>query len=80
MVGGIDMKTIEEIKSIEIHLDKDRGGFIFSINGEDEQGEYILRATEDNVRFAARCLTRIANVFWEKLDALSTESNENEND
>ena len=65
------MKSIEEIKSIEITLKED---IIFKMdfNGLDEKG-YTLKIQKDNALRVARILTRMANIFWEKFDIISNE-------
>ena len=67
------MKTIEEIKSIEITLMED-SIFKFDFNGCNEKG-YNLKIQKDNALRVARVLTRMANIFWEKFDIIANEEN-----
>ena len=66
------MKTIKEIKSIEITLEEEdvvKMGF----NGENEKEGYTLIIPKDNAVKVARALTRMANIFWEKYDIIANE-------
>ena len=65
------MKTIEEIKSIEITLKED-SIFEMNFNGCNEE-RYALKIPKDNALRVARALTRMANIFWEKFDIIANE-------
>ena len=65
------MKTIKEIKSIEITLEKD-SIFKMNFNGCNEK-RYNLEIPKDNALRVARTLTRLANIFWEKFDIIANE-------
>ena len=71
------MKTIEEIKSIEITLKED-SVFKMDFNGEKDEEGYVLKTTKDNALRVARTLTRMANMFWEKFDIMANEEKEKE--
>ena len=64
------MKTIEEIKSIEITLEED-DVVKMDFNGENEKEGYTLIIPKDNAVKVARALTRMANIFWEKYDIIA---------
>ena len=66
------MKTIEEIKSIEITLEED-DVVKMDFNGENEKEGYTLIIPKDNAVKVARALTRMANIFWEKYDIIANE-------
>ena len=66
------MKTIEEIKSIEITLEED-DVVKMDYNGENEKEGYTLIIPKDNAVKVARALTRMANIFWEKYDIIANE-------
>ena len=65
------MKTIKEIKSIEITLEED-SIFEMDFNGCNEK-RYALKIPKDNALRVARALTRMANIFWEGFDRISNE-------
>ena len=65
------MKTIKEIKSIEITLKED-SIFEMGFNGCNEK-RYTLKIPKDNALRVARALTRMANIFWEKFDIIANE-------
>ena len=69
------MKTIKEIKSIEITLGE---GYIFKFdfNGYKEKEGYNLLLPKDNALRVARTLTRLANIFWEHFDNIANERKE----
>ena len=71
------MKTIEEIKSIEITLEED-DVIKMDFNGCNEKEGYTLIITKDNAVKVARALTRMANIFWEKYDIIANERMEKE--
>ena len=71
------MKEIKEIKSIEITLEKDNI-FNMGFNGYKEKAGYNLIISKDNALSVARTLTRMANMFWEKLDKIVIEEIEKE--
>ena len=73
-MGGIIMKEIKEIKSIEITLKED-GVFKIDFNGEKAKLGYNLIIPKDNTLRVARTLTRMANIFWEKFDIIANEEN-----
>ena len=73
MVGGIVMKKVEEIKSIEISFLENNGLFRMDFNGERDEEGYEIQVSEDDARAVARALTRLANIFWEKFDILAEE-------
>lgn len=66
------MKTIKEIKSVEITLKED-SIFKLDFNGERDEEGYVIQVSEDNALAVARTLTRLANIFWEKFDILANE-------
>ena len=66
------MKTINEIKSIEITLEEDNV-FKMDFNGYKEQEGYNLIIPKDNALRVARTLTRMANMIWEKYDIIANE-------
>ena len=66
------MKTIKEIKSIEITLEED-DVVKMDFNGENEKEGYTLIIPKDNAVKVARALTRMANVLWEKYDIIANE-------
>lgn len=66
------MKTINEIKSIEITLKEDNV-FKMDFNGYKEQEGYNLIIPKDNALRVARTLTRMANMIWEKYDIIANE-------
>ena len=66
------MKTIKEIKSIEITLEED-DVVKMDFNGYNEKEGYTLIITKDNAVKVARALTRMANIFWEKYDIIANE-------
>ena len=66
------MKTINEIKSIEITLEEDNF-FKMDFNGYKEQEGYNLIIPKDNALRVARTLTRMANMIWEKYDIIANE-------
>ena len=68
------MRTIEEIKSVEITL-KEGDIFKMDFNGEKEKVGYNLIIPKDNALRVARTLTRMANIFWEKFDIIANEEN-----
>lgn len=68
------MKTIEEIKSVEITLKED-SIFKVDFNGEKDEEGYVVKTTKDNALRVARTLTRMANIFWEKFDIIANEEN-----
>ena len=68
----IIMKTIKEIKSIEITLEED-DVVKMDFNGENEKEGYTLIIPKDNAVKVARALTRMANIFWEKYDIMANE-------
>ena len=72
-MGGIVVKKVEEIKSIEISFLENKGIFRMDFNGERDDEGYELQISEDNARAVARALTRLANIFWEKFDILANE-------
>ena len=72
-MGGIVVKKVEEIKSIEISFLENDGIFRTDFNGEMDDEGYELQISEDNARAVARALTRLANIFWEKFDILANE-------
>ena len=65
------MKTIKEIKSIEITLKED-SIFEMNFNGFNDK-RYTLEIPKDNALRVARALTRMANIFWEKFDIIANE-------
>ena len=69
------MKTIKEIKSIEITL---KEGYVFKtdFNGYKDEAGYDLILSNDNALRVARILTRLANVFWEHYDKMANERKE----
>ena len=67
------MKKVEEIKSIEISFPENNGIFRMDFNGESDEEGYEIQVSEDNARAVARALTRLANIFWDKFDALANE-------
>ena len=69
------MKTINEIKSIEITLEEDNV-FKTDFNGYKEKEGYDLLLPKDNALRVARTLTRLANVFWEHYDKVANERKE----
>lgn len=71
-MGGIIMKEIKEIKSIEITLKED-DVFKIDFNGEKEKVGYNLIIPKDNALRVARTLTRMANIFWEKFDIIASQ-------
>ena len=71
------MKTINEIKSIEITLEEDNV-FKTDFNGYKEQEGYNLIIPKDNALRVARTLTRMANMIWEKYDIIANEKMEKE--
>lgn len=71
------MKTIEEIKSIEITLKED-DIFKMDFNGEKDEEGYVVETTKDNALRVARTLTRMANIFWERFDIMANEEKEKE--
>ena len=71
-MGGIVMRTINEIKSIEITLEEDNV-FKMDFNGYKEQEGYNLIIPKDNALRVARTLTRMANMIWEKYDIIANE-------
>ena len=66
------MKTIEEIKSIEITLEED-DVIKMDFNGYNEKEGYTVTIPKDNAVRVARALTRMANIFWEKYDIIANE-------
>ena len=44
-----------------------------NFNGERDEEGYEIQVSEDDARAVARTLTRLANIFWEKFDALANE-------
>lgn len=66
------MKTIKEIKSIEITLEED-DVIKTDFNGCNEKEGYTLILPKDNAVKVARALTRMANIFWEKYDIIANE-------
>ena len=72
-MGGIVMKNVEEIKSIEISFLENNGIFRMDFNGERDEEGYEIQVSEDDARAVARALTRLANIFWEKFDILANE-------
>ena len=70
--GVFGMKTINEIKSIEITLEEDNI-FKMDFNGYKEQEGYNLIIPKDNALRVARTLTRMANMIWEKYDIIANE-------
>lgn len=70
---NIDMKKVEEVKSIEIRFIENERIFRTDFNGEMDEEGYELQISEDNALAVARTLTRLANVFWEKFDILANE-------
>ena len=72
-MGGIVVKKVEEIKSIEIRFLENNGIFRMDFNGERDDEGYELQISEDDARAVARALTRLANIFWEKFDILAEE-------
>ena len=66
------MKTIKEIKSIEITLEED-DVVKMDFNGENEKEGYTLIIPKDNAVKVARALTRMANIFWKKYDIIANE-------
>ena len=66
------MKTIKEIKSVEITLKED-SIFKVDFNGEKDEEGYVVETTKDNALIVARTLTRMANMFWEKFDIMANE-------
>ena len=68
------MKTIKEIKSIEITLEED-SIFEMDFNGCNEE-RYALEIPKDNALRVARALTRMANIFWEHYDKMANERKE----
>ena len=67
------MKKVEEIKLMEIRFLENKGIFRMDFNGERDEEGYELQISEDNARAVARTLTRLANIFWDKFDALANE-------
>ena len=67
------MKKVEDVKSIEIRFIENDGIFRMDFNGEKDEEGYELQISEDNARAVARTLTRLANIFWDKFDALANE-------
>lgn len=69
------MKTIKEIKSIEITL---KEGYVFrtDFNGYKDEAGYDLILSNDNALRVARTLTRLANVFWQHYDKMANEKKE----
>ena len=65
------MKTIKEIKLIEITLEED-SIFNMNFNGCNEE-RYTLEIPKDNALRVARALTRMANIFWEHYDKIANE-------
>ena len=72
------MKKIKEIKSIEINVNREDETFYFAVNRDRSKGGYEFRITADNARLIARCLTKLANYFWNMFDAYSGRKDENE--
>ena len=72
-MGGIVVKKVEEIKSIEIRFLENNGIFRMDFNGERDDEGYELQISEDDARAVARALTRLANIFWDKFDILAEE-------
>ena len=72
-MGGIVVKKVEEIKSIEISFLENNGIFRTDFNGERDEEGYEIQVSEDDARAVARALTRLANIFWEKFDILAEE-------
>ena len=72
-MGGIVVKKVEEIKSIEISFLENNGIFRMDFNGERDEEGYEIQVSEDDARAVARALTRLANIFWEKFDILANE-------
>ena len=72
-MGGIVVKKVEEIKSIEISYLENNGLFRMDFNGERDEEGYEIQVSEDDARAVARALTRLANIFWEKFDILAEE-------
>ena len=70
--GAFGMRTINEIKSIEITLEEDNV-FKMDFNGYKEQEGYNLIIPKDNALRVARTLTRMANMIWEKYDIIANE-------
>lgn len=67
------MKKVEEIKSIEISFLENNGIFRMDFNGERDEEGYEIQVSEDDARAVARALTRLANISWDKFDALENE-------